>query len=364
MKLINNNCAIKICRSEERNESKRIDGRQTVGKVSDSMKFKRRTYNTSKTSVFSRLSGPVRSNNNEEDLKPRLPSRVIRELPSRQDIVRAQGADSESRARNRRMFGSLLGTLHKFCQEESRLKQKEEKKAQIEKKVEEQEQQVRASLRRERELLFLDRKKKQMEIQRLELKMSRLKDFEIWEAAITKLNNNIRTKAKPHLYFRPRVMTRKTEKLLEESQAALEKVIEKKRNALNQELIEIENSQKLDCEAEESIDNNDSCILEENDKRNSSIMDVDDIEENATTHKQHNLTVASEIKLPKGKPMPTTKHFVEQTFKLVKLLVEEDSKANIIKLSDTTAPLPTVVSSIVVVSHNNKSNVDSSNALQ
>lgn len=274
------------------------------------MKFKRgRGFNNSKNSVFNRLSAPVRSvHQNDDDLKPRLNSRVIRELPSRQEIVAAQGADSESRARNRRMFGSLLGTLHKFCQEESRLKQKEEKKAQIEKKVEEQEQQVRASLRRERELLFMDRKKKQMEIKRLEMKMNRLQDFEIWETAITKQKEFIKTKAKPQIFYRPKVMCKKTEKLLEESQAAIEKAIEKKRNALNQELTEIENSQKFDFDGDESMDNNDSCIMEDMDKRNSSVMEVDDNEEDEQqrhsnqlkTEKDANTTVHSEIIVPKG----------------------------------------------------------------
>lgn len=83
----------------------------------DGLKQKRRTHESK--IVLNRIS------KGEDALwlpTPRINSRVIRELPSREEIVEAQGMDSESRARNRRMFGSLLGTLQKFCQEESRLK--------------------------------------------------------------------------------------------------------------------------------------------------------------------------------------------------------------------------------------------------
>ena len=296
-------------RIEERYEPRRIDSRQTVRKVSDSMKFKQR-----KTSVFNRLSGPIR-NNDDENFRPRLASSVIRELPSRQHIVSAQGADSESRARNRRMFGSLQNTLHKFCQEQVRFKQNEEKKAQIEKKVEEQERQERASLRRERELLCSDRKHKQMEMQTLERK-----DSEVSESAKTKLNSSIRTKTKPHLYFRPKVMTRETEKLLEESQALLV-IEEKKRKVVLQALVGIENSLNMYYKAEESKDNIDSCILEENYTQ-------------MVLRRMQRLNNA----MSSGKKLDT---------------LEVDSEANIIELSDTTAPSVTVLD-----------NLDSSNSMQ
>lgn len=199
------------------------------------------------------MSSPT-SRYNDTEVRPRLTSRVIRELPSRQEIVAAQCADSESRARNRRMFGSLLGTLHKFCQEESRLKQKEEKKAQIEKKVEEQELLERESLKRERETLFTDRKRKQMEIRRLELKMSRLKDFELWESSMNCLKPCIKSKTTPSIYYRPKVLTKKTEKLLAESLLAINDLISKKKEALNRDLLDLEENFKI---AEyDSVENN------------------------------------------------------------------------------------------------------------
>lgn len=170
-------------------------------------------------SVFSRLSGPP---NRDDDIKPKLSSRIIRELPTKEEIVEAQGSDPASRARNRRMFGSLLGTLQKFCQEETRLKQKEEKKAQIERKLEEQQLQERLKMKRERQSLYLNRKRQQLEIKMLETKMNLMKEFGTWEESKKPLMHFIRTRAKPRIYFLPKVLDKRTQKKLEESKRDME----------------------------------------------------------------------------------------------------------------------------------------------
>lgn len=165
-------------------------------------------------SVFSRLSGPP---NSKDDDKPKLNSRIIRELPTKEEIVEAQGSDPASRARNRRMFGSLLGTLQKFCQEESRLKNKEEKKAKIEKKLEEQQNQEREIMKKERQCLYNNRKRQQLEIKMLENKMNLMKEFNSYEEMKKPLMNFIRTKTKPHIYYLPKVLDKTTESKLADS---------------------------------------------------------------------------------------------------------------------------------------------------
>lgn len=180
---------------------------------------RRHTINPEAKSVFSRLSGPP---GRDDDVKPKLNSHVTREMPSRQDIVAAQGTDAASVARSRRIFGSLMGTLQKFCQEESRLKQKEEKKAKIEKKLEDQQLQERELMKRERQDLFISRKKQQAEIKILEMKMNRMKELATWEESKKPLQNFIRTRAKPRIYYLPKVMDKKTEKKLADSRVDLE----------------------------------------------------------------------------------------------------------------------------------------------
>lgn len=80
-------------------------------------------------SVFKRLSERPVHYEDEIMQQPQkqLISKVIvtpREVPSRQEALAAQRTDEKSKARNRRMFGALLGTLQKFQQEETKLKSK------------------------------------------------------------------------------------------------------------------------------------------------------------------------------------------------------------------------------------------------
>lgn len=174
-------------------------------------------------SVFSRLSGlQAREEEIKYDMKPKLNSRIIRELPTKEEIVEAQGSDPASRARHRRMFGSLLGTLQKFCQEESRLKQKEEKKAQIEKKLEEQQVQERKNMKKERESLYNNRKRQQLEIKMLETKMNLMKEFSTWEESKKPLMNFIRTKSKPRIHYLPKILDKKSQKRLDDCKRDIE----------------------------------------------------------------------------------------------------------------------------------------------
>ncbi|CAD6995400.1 unnamed protein product [Ceratitis capitata] len=202
-------------------------------------------------SVFRRLSIPNERN------KPTISSRIIRELPSREQVLEAQCSDSESRARNRRMFGSLLGTLHKFCQEESRLKIKEEKRALIEKKLEDQQLLERETLRKERDLLLMDRQIKHSKIKSLEWKLNRMKDFAVLEKSVTNSKNCIRTKTKPFIYFCPSQLSKKTEKLLSCTRDTLHAEIKKRRLALNLELKELELDSEPDTFPKDDFKTND-----------------------------------------------------------------------------------------------------------
>lgn len=59
--------------------------------------------------------------------QPALPSRVFTtatEAPSRQEVMAAQAVDEQSKQRNKRMFGALVGTLQKFRKEETRVRER------------------------------------------------------------------------------------------------------------------------------------------------------------------------------------------------------------------------------------------------
>lgn len=178
-------------------------------------------------SVFKRLS--ERPVHYEEEVvqhpQRQLISKVIvtpKEVPSREEALAAQNSDEKAKARNKRMFGALLGTLQKFQQEETKLKQKEEMRAQLEKKIEEHEIKEKAEIKKERQELFFNRKKKQAEIKMIELKMMRMKEYAGWEERQKPRMNFIQTKTKPHICYLPRKLNDATKALLEECKKDIE----------------------------------------------------------------------------------------------------------------------------------------------
>ncbi len=70
------------------------------------------------------------------------------------------------------MFGNLLGTLQRFRQDETRVKDRENKKKEVEKKIEEKTLKEKEEARKQKRELFFDKKKKQHEIKILEVRWS------------------------------------------------------------------------------------------------------------------------------------------------------------------------------------------------
>nr|CAI5843381.1 unnamed protein product [Callosobruchus analis] len=224
----------------------------------DEVPAKRRTT-VPHVSVFKRLSDKVEDTHPIQHGPQRgMISKVIvtnKEIPSREEAIVAQNRDEKFKARNRRMFGALLGTLQKFQQEETKLKPREEKRAQLEKKIEEHEIKEKAEIKKERQELFLSRKRKQAEIKVIELKMLRMKEYAIWEESQKPRMNFITTKAKPHIHYLPRRMNDKSKELLEKSKADIEKILEKKKEQIASELQIMEERVKRSFESRFSLKN-------------------------------------------------------------------------------------------------------------
>ncbi|XP_014355744.2 pinin [Papilio machaon] len=199
---------------------------------------------TETKTVFSRLSVRDQDSDGDDDFpsvkRAKVPSAVCRELPTRAAVLRAQGDDEQARTRNRRIFGSLLGTLQKFKQEEIVLQTKEEKKAQVERKIEEQARLQKEKEQKERKTLFAERENKKATIKALEVKMARVEEFEKWEKSQKDLANFILTKTRPHIYWLPKKMTEKAMEKLNSSRKYHEKCMIKKRQELQEELQRIE----------------------------------------------------------------------------------------------------------------------------
>jgi len=200
----------------------------------------------------SRVSAPKAIHDDDEGAGQRVASRavtsrvVIESQKSREDALAEQRAQKGENQRNRRMFGSLLGTLQKFRQDESKVKEREQKKREVEKKVEERTEAEKERVREEKRSLFSEKKKQEVEIRVLERQMARAEEFAVWESAKKATMNFIKTKTSSpsSVFFLPKEHNDATLTLVEENMEAVEKELKAGKERFEEELLEIEESLK------------------------------------------------------------------------------------------------------------------------
>merc|ERR1711953_590868 len=149
-------------------------------------------------------------------------------------------------ARNRRMFGALVGTLQKFNKEEIKKKDVLEKKKVVEKNVEEKVEKEKEEIKNKKRELFYEQKKKKKDIQIIQIQMKRVEEYEIWEKSKQFEGNFIRTKADPDIYWLPKEHTEKTQELLDDTKGTVAKEIESRKEEFEEELLSIERKLSLD----------------------------------------------------------------------------------------------------------------------
>jgi len=177
--------------------------------------------------------------------KPSLQSSVIatpRDPKSREDAIAQQQSGAGGKvgtARNRRMFGLLLGTLVKFREDERTKEQQAEKRKAVELRLEEKQREERDRLKRERFQLFNDRRRHQAKLRALEQKMELVEIHSAWESETHSLEYFIRTTSKPHVFFLPKSHTPESQSKFDESKRVLHELITERRKQLEEELEEI-----------------------------------------------------------------------------------------------------------------------------
>ncbi|XP_071961992.1 uncharacterized protein [Antedon mediterranea] len=177
----------------------------------------------------------------EEELphKPALSSSVV--APSsitrtRKDSIEEQSQDSKGTARNRRMFGLLLGTLQKFKDDSVQKSDKDIQREEIEHKLDARAKKEKQEIASERRELFTERRNKQKELERLEELMEIAKEQEMWDKHSQTLGCFIQTKAKPPLFYRPRKVLQEDEKKLAATKEMLGEMASKRREAIEEEI--------------------------------------------------------------------------------------------------------------------------------
>ena len=138
------------------------------------------------------------------------------------------------------MFGSLLGTLQKFKQDENRVKDRELKKREIEKKIEEKTEKEKEEAKRTKNELFSEKKRQELEIRILKVQMDRIEQFETWEKNKRREMQYIRTKTEPFIFYMPKEHNERTTKQYETSTETIEEEINVARSAFEDDLLKIE----------------------------------------------------------------------------------------------------------------------------
>ena len=262
-----------------------------------------------------------RDEDEEDELphKPSLQSSVIatpKDTKSRQDAIAEQqsgAGGAAGTARNRRMFGLLLGTLVRFKEDERTKEQQAEKRKAVELKLEEKQREERDRLKRERFQLFSDRRRHQAKLRALEQKMELVEIHSAWESETHSLENFIRTTAKPHVFFLPKSHIPQSQSKLDESKRVLSELITERRKQLEEELEEIMKEDKDDGNELEEYGHSGS--ENENEADNSEMADTDANEhkrnksQKKTAHEESDLDESDMVGVDDEQPFaPETAH--------------------------------------------------------
>merc|ERR1719402_761355 len=139
--------------------------------------------------------------------------------------------------------------VKQFTKDEVKQKEVVEKQKVALKKVEEKNEREKEEMRNRKRELFDEQRKEKKSIQILQIQLKRTEEFEAWETSKKSEVNFIRTKGEVNpIYWLPKNHSEKTEALLAETKTAVEKELEEKKEAFEQELVGIEKRMMADLE--------------------------------------------------------------------------------------------------------------------
>ena len=144
-------------------------------------------------------------------------------IKNKEDLIKLQNK-GVSQQRNKRIFGHLLGTLSQFKTDDkvrSSTTQAIHRK-ELEKKIEIQKVEEKKKHSDEKKKLEEEKYKTQKNVEILEAKIRLAQEFEQWKTHQLRYKNFIRTKSRPYIFYLPKILDDKTQKLLAETAALID----------------------------------------------------------------------------------------------------------------------------------------------
>ncbi|CAF0829388.1 unnamed protein product [Brachionus calyciflorus] len=234
--------------------------------------------------------------------KPTLQSSVVTKsinvIKSKEDLIKIQNKDTGSQQRNKRMLGFILGTLKQFKTEDrehSNTEQAQHRK-ELERKIEVKKQEEKLKMVEEKKQLEIEKNKKLRSIEIIETKIHLTETFDLWKRNHLKLKNFIRTKTKPFIFYLPKNLDEKSERLLDESCKKIDDEYNDKKNRIEKELkalneeAEALNADSLDIEKSDLSEEKENEIKK--DVQEQMQDEVDDLEE---ADKSNNVRLGEDI---------------------------------------------------------------------
>ncbi|KAK6181706.1 hypothetical protein SNE40_009509 [Patella caerulea] len=180
------------------------------------------------------------SGDDDEDQKHTVQSSVVAtSLETRTKSLEKQSKDREGMARNKRMFGMILGTLQRFKTEAKDNKDKDDHRRKLEKKLDDKAEKEKLRVKQETRNLIDEKRLEMSKIRRLEQKMELVQEHESIKFEMTKLSNFLCTKAKPALFYMPKKRLAGDDVKLKDSVIFVNKLIEEKKAKMESEIEEI-----------------------------------------------------------------------------------------------------------------------------
>ncbi|CAK9304177.1 unnamed protein product [Gordionus sp. m RMFG-2023] len=168
----------------------------------------------------------ITEDESEDISKPIINSMIVQvnnSIKSRDDFIDTH-KNINLIARNKRMFGHLLGTLTQFKKDSDQAKEKSRAtlRTEIERKLEDKANQEKQDLLLEKRQLFTQQKQAKNRMKALEIKIEILKLEEAWEEYQNQMKRFVKTQTHPNIFYLPALMNLEMQSKLDTSTNKIE----------------------------------------------------------------------------------------------------------------------------------------------